>query len=111
MLPFVLYFVAGAVTAFHVSTFMFAAYGGPSNPLALVSLLGSFALLIAAYLSLFKPHAAGRIALIAALAIWCFYGPAIANIVRAHLGNPAAAYHQMLTLTGGAPKMVLLETA
>lgn len=52
------------------------------DPLELVSLTGSLGLLLAAYLSLFKPHAAAKLALIASLAIWCFYGPAIARAIR-----------------------------
>jgi hypothetical protein len=86
MFPFVFYFVTGMVTGFHVYTLLWLTlYGAPFNPLALVSLLGSFCLLIAAYVSLFKPHAAARLALLAALAIWCFYGPAIAKLVRTRL--------------------------
>ncbi|MGA8623024.1 MAG: hypothetical protein WB660_31430 [Candidatus Sulfotelmatobacter sp.] len=88
MLPFVLYFVAGAVTGFQVYTLLsFAVYGAPINPLELVALLGSFCLLIAAYISLFKPHAAAKLALVSALAIWCFYGPAIAKVIRTRLEN------------------------
>jgi hypothetical protein len=83
MLPFVLYFVTGAATSFHVCMLLFAAYGEPVNPLELVSLLGSVCLLVAAYLSLFRAHAAARLALIACLLMWCFYAPAIANFVRA----------------------------
>jgi hypothetical protein len=91
VLPFFLYFAAGAVTGYHVYTLLLlAAYGAPFNPLELVSLLGSLCLFVAAYLSLFRPYAAGRLALIACLAIWCFYGPAIAKIVRTRLGKPAA---------------------
>lgn len=82
MLPFFLYFVASLITGFHVYTLLaLAVYGAPANPLELVSLLGSLCLLIAAYVSLFKPNAAARLALIACLAIWCFYGPAIAKSV------------------------------
>ncbi len=84
MFPFCLYFVASVITGFHVCTLLtIAVYGAPWNPLELVSLLGSLCLLIAAYISLFKPYAAARLALIACLAIWCFYGPAIAKSVRA----------------------------
>jgi hypothetical protein len=60
---------------------MLAVLGAPVSPLELVSLVGSLCLIVAAYLSLFKPHAAARLALLAALAIWCFYGPAIARTV------------------------------
>ena len=87
MLPFFLYFVASLITGFHVCILLaLAAHGTPSNPLELVSLLGSLCLLIAAYVSLFKPHAAARLALIACLAIWCFYGPAVAKSIRPKLG-------------------------
>ncbi len=78
MLPFCLYLATGLITGFHVCTLLaLAAYGVPFNPVELVSLLGSLCLLIAAYLSLFKPCAAARLALLASLATWCFYGPAI----------------------------------
>ena len=83
MIPFFLYFVAGLVTGFHVYTLLaLAVLGVPINPLEFVSLLGSLCLLIAAYVSLFKPDAAAKLALIAALAMWSFYGPAIAKSVR-----------------------------
>jgi hypothetical protein len=90
MLPFIIYFVAGAVTGFHVYTLLsLAAYGASFNALEFVSLLGSLGLLIAAYVSLFKPVAAARIALIAALATWCFYGPAVARTVQTRFARPA----------------------
>ena len=83
MLPFLLYFVAGVITGFHIYTLLaLTVYGAPFNPLELVSLLGSLGLLIAAYVSLYKPHAAARIALLAALMTWSFYGPAIAKSLR-----------------------------
>jgi hypothetical protein len=87
VLSFFLYFAASVITGFHVCMLLaFAAHGAPSNPLELVSLLGSLCLLIAAYVSLFKPRAAARLALIACLAIWCFYGPAVAKSIRPKLG-------------------------
>ena len=59
MLPFVLYFVTAVVTGFHVYMLLsFVVYGVPINALELFALLGSFCLLIAAYLSLFRPRAA-----------------------------------------------------
>jgi len=91
MLPFCLYFVASVITGFHVYTLLaLAVYGAPSNSLELVSLLGSLCLLIAAYVSLFKPYTAARLALIACLAIWCFYGPAIAKSIRPKLGGQSS---------------------
>ena len=90
MLPFVLYFVTGIVTGFHLySLLSLAEYGAPLNPLELVALLGSLGLLVAAYVSLFRPYAAARVALIAALAVWCFYAPAIAQVIRAHAAAAA----------------------
>jgi hypothetical protein len=86
MLPFFLFFAAGLITGFHVYTLLaLAVFGVPINPLEFVSLLGSLCLLIAACVSLFNPRAAAQIALIAALAMWSFYGPAIAKAVRAKI--------------------------
>jgi hypothetical protein len=88
LFAFCLYFVTSVSTGFHVYTLLaLAVYGAPSNPLELVSLLGSLCLLIAAYVSLFKPNAAAKLALITCLAIWCFYGPAIAKSIRPTLGG------------------------
>jgi hypothetical protein len=85
MLPFVLYLVAAAVTGLHIYTLLLLAfYGGSISALEFLALLGSFGLLIAAYVSLFSPSRAGRIALIAALLLWSFYAPAIATLVRNH---------------------------
>ncbi len=109
MLPFILYFLTGVVTGFHVYTLLFAAYGAPLNPLEVVSWLGSFCLLMAAYLSLFRPHVAGRLALIACLLMWCFYAPAIANLVRARRHKPVAVSRLMLLHAGGGPES--LQTA
>lgn len=91
MLPFILYFACAVVTGFHIYTLLaFAVQGAPFNPLELVALLGSVCLWIAAYVSLFRPQIAARIALLAALAIWSFYGPAIAKIGRTRFaGQPA----------------------
>jgi hypothetical protein len=100
MLPFCLYFVASVITGFHVYALLApAVYGAPWNPLELVSLLGSLGLLIAAYVSLFKPYAAARLALIACLAIWCFYGPAIANSIRSKLGAQSSVLPGSLLIT------------
>jgi hypothetical protein len=88
MLPFFLYFVTGVVTGFQVySLLSLALYGAPFNPLELLSLLGSLGLLFAAYIALFKPHAAARVALIASLLVWCFYGPALAKTIRTRSGK------------------------
>ncbi len=91
MLPFVLYFVTAMFTGYHLYLLMsLVVYGVPVNPLELLGFAGSFALLIAAYVSLFRPRAAARIALIACLALWCFYAPAIVNFVHARIHKPAS---------------------
>jgi hypothetical protein len=91
VLPFVLYFVAALFTGYHLYALMsLVVYGVPVNPLELLAFLGSFALLVAAYVSLFRPRAAARIALIACLALWSFYAPALANYVRTRIHNRVA---------------------
>jgi hypothetical protein len=88
MFPFVIYFAAAVITGFHIySLLAMTVYGIPFNVLEVTSLLGSFVLLVAAFTSLFKPPSAARVALIACLLMWSFYGPAIANLVRAKLGT------------------------
>jgi hypothetical protein len=106
MLPFCLYFVAGVATGFHVFILLaLTVYGAPFNSLELVCLLGSVGLLIAAFISLFKPFAAARIAFIACLMTWSFYGPAIAKVVRTKFdkhsavsANPSNRWTQPFTL-------------
>ncbi|HZW91684.1 MAG TPA: hypothetical protein VFF64_01820 [Candidatus Eremiobacteraceae bacterium] len=96
MFPFLLYFITAVVTGFHIYTLLsLVVLGVPINPLEVVALLGSLCLLIAAYISLFKPHAAARLALVATLAIWSFYGPAIANAVRTRLERRTTSSHIM----------------
>ena len=100
MLPFCLYFVAGVVTGYHVYTLLaLTVYGAPFNPLELISLLGSLCLVIAAYLSLYKPYAAARLALLASLVIWGFYGPAIAKSIRTKFDKQNAAPHAQVLMT------------
>ncbi len=90
MLPFLLYLLAGILTAAHVySLLSLGMLGVPHNVLELISLLGSFVLLVSAYISLYRPRLAAKLALLAALALWCFYGPAIAATV--HVGR----HHQV----------------
>ena len=98
MLPFFLYFVAAMLTGFHVYTLLtLAVFGVPFNLLHLISLLGSFCLLIAAYVSLFKPGAAAKIALLACLPIWCFYAPATAALIPARFHRQASVLSSPLS--------------
>jgi hypothetical protein len=88
MLPFVIYFVTAIVTGVHLLTLLsLAAYGVTVSPFELLAVLGSFLILIAAYVSLSRPYAAARIALLAAILMWSFYGPAIATYVRGRLAK------------------------
>ena len=80
MLPFIVYFAAGAVTAFHV--YVLVGIGKALNVLEFASLLGSVCLIVSGYISLFKPSVAAKLALIASLAAWCFYAPGIAAIAK-----------------------------
>ncbi len=90
MLPFLVYFAAGSLTGYQLYTLIaLAVYGAPFNPLEFVAFLGSVGLLLASYVSLFRPHAAARIALISALFVWSFYGPAIAKLTRARFAGVA----------------------
>ncbi len=103
MLPFCLYFVTGIITGFHVYTLMLLSlYGVPINPLEFVSLLGSLCLLIAAYLSLFNPRAAAKVALLASLLIWCFYAPALAKSIRTRLDK-----HSSVSFALSSPAAIL----
>ncbi len=88
MLPFIIYFVSAMVTGIHLLTLLsLAAYGVTISPFELLAVLGSFLMLVAAYISLFRPYAAARIALLAAIIMWSFYGPAIATYIHARLAK------------------------
>jgi hypothetical protein len=103
MLPFIIYFVAAIVTGIHLLTLLsLAAYGVTISPFELLALLGSILILIAAYVSLFRPYAAARIALLAAILMWSFYGPAIATYVRGRLAKRSVLSE--VTLPSGWPE-------
>jgi hypothetical protein len=85
-------------------------YGAPFNPFEFVSLLGSLCLLVAAYVSLFRPYAAARLALLASLAIWCFYGPAIAKSIRTKLGKQSSEFRAPAVFTSPRCRRSLATT-
>ena len=87
-LVFLLYFVAAVTTGLHI--LLLSGANNSLHPLQMVGLFGSLGLLIAAYLSLFQPDAAAKIALLASLLLWCFYGPAIAKAMSAKVHTPSA---------------------
>jgi hypothetical protein len=90
MFPFFLYLMTALVAGFHLYTLLaLSVYGAPFNPLQLIAFAGSVCLLICAYVSLFRPYLAARIALLALLTMWSFYGPAIGQMVRARRLRPA----------------------
>jgi hypothetical protein len=111
MFPFLLYFVAAVVTGFHLYTLLsLVVLGVPVHPLEVVALLGSLCLLIAAYISLFRPYAAAKLALLAALAIWSVYGPALANVVRTKMEERGTSSNVTLSRpadVGGTLKLEL----
>jgi hypothetical protein len=89
MLPFSLYATAGILTAVHLYLLLvFAAYAPAANLLEWVALAGSLCLLSAACISLFKPRAAARVALIACLFIWTFYAPATVKTLQTKVLRP-----------------------
>lgn len=95
MLPFFLYLIAGALTGFQVYALLtLGVHGAAVSPLEFLSLFGSLALILAAYLSLWKPRSAARVALLAALIIWCFYAPATLHAVRTWRAGPAGSQVQ-----------------
>jgi len=111
MLAFAIYFVAATITGYHLYTLLsFALYGAPFNLLELLALLGSFCLLIAAYVSLFRPHAGARVALIACLVMCSFYGPAIAKIVGTRFAKPAAVSQCACPWIGSTADQLLLSS-
>ncbi|HVI09151.1 MAG TPA: hypothetical protein VND65_12745 [Candidatus Binatia bacterium] len=94
MLPFILYFLTSVLTAIHLySLLALALYGVPVSPLEGVALLGSLLMLIAAYISLFRPRIGAQTALIAALLLWSFYAPAIVHRLRSQNVKPAIHPH------------------
>jgi hypothetical protein len=101
MLPFFLYLSAGAITGFHLM--LLATVEPQPHPLLFVSLAGSVCLVVAAYLSLFKPDAAAKLALLASLTICCFYGPAIAKTVDTKLHKKRAG---VSSATGVSSKLL-----
>ena len=79
MFPFLLFATTGLTTGYQVYRLLMLAalWGAPTSPLQYVSFLGSFALLGAAVLSLFRYRIAVQFALVFAFVIWLFYGPAL----------------------------------
>jgi hypothetical protein len=83
MFPFSLYAIAGILTGVHLYLLLgLTAYAPAANLLEWIALAGSLCLLAAAGISLFKPRAAARVALIACLLIWTFYAPATVKTLQ-----------------------------
>ncbi len=78
MVPLLVYLVAGLITGVHLFVLLSSAIlGGSFSGLEVLSLLGSVCLAATAYVALFRPYLAAKIALPSALVSWCFYGPSI----------------------------------
>jgi Family of unknown function (DUF6843) len=89
MVPFILYFVAGLLTALHIYRLLsLAIFGVPHTVLELLSLLGSLGLVVSAYVGLFKAHVAAKVALPASLVTWCFYAPGVVATLKAAPHHP-----------------------
>ncbi len=83
MFPFSLYVITGVLTGVHLYLLLvFTVYTPAATLLEWVALLGSLGLLVAAYVSLFRPRLAAQIALIACLLSWAFYAPAAVRTVH-----------------------------
>lgn len=97
MFPFILYLVTGFISGIYIySLLSLTLYTAGFNALELLALMGCLCLIIAAYVSLARPREGARIALIAALMIWCFFGPAIAKTVHRSSEKPAPQHTSQL---------------
>ncbi len=95
MLPFLIYLLAGTLTGIQVYALLtLGVHGAPVSPLEFLSLLGSLVLIVAAYLGLWKPRLAARVALLAALVVWSFYAPATLHAVRSWRAGQAGSQPQ-----------------
>jgi len=84
MLPFLLYATTGTITGWHIYFLLtLGAFGVPQNAWEVISLPLALCIVICAYISLYRPVLAARMALVASLGMWCFYGPAIVATSRA----------------------------
>jgi hypothetical protein len=91
----VLYLLAAATTAVHVSYLASQAIlGAAGNPLHDVSFAGSVGLAFAALMAPFRARRAAIIALGGSLACWCFYIPAlvISFLVQRPLSSPEVRF-------------------
>jgi hypothetical protein len=78
MFPFTIYLVTALATGVQVHwLLMWAIWGAPTHPVQFISLGGSFVLLLASFVALFRPRAAAVIAIVGSLAIFTYYVPAV----------------------------------
>jgi hypothetical protein len=92
--PFALYLITGIATAAPVIyALSWAVWGASIFATEYISLLGSTVLAVSAFISLINRRAAARIALFGVLAIWSFYLPAIAGVVRMKLSDQRLTLH------------------
>ena len=89
MLPFILYCLAGALTAGHLYVLLsLGLLGSSASVFELIALLASLVLILSGYISLFRASYGAKLAFPASLLSWCFYGPAILATVRAGRAIP-----------------------
>jgi hypothetical protein len=78
MFPFLLYVATGIVDGLHVlALLMQAVLGATARPVQYIALVGTIVLLCAGVTALFSARIAAYIALVACLANWTFYLPAL----------------------------------
>lgn len=88
MLPFFLYLLTGIATGLHVLYLLsWAVWGAPTHPLQYISVVGSLVVIVAAYVSLFKPRIAARFALLGLAAVWPFYVTAVVRTVQVKVSD------------------------
>ena len=85
-MTFLLYLLTAIMTALPVLFMLrWAIWGAPTSVWQYVSLLGSCLLVLAGFVSVSHRRVAARIAVVAVAAIWSFYLPVVASVVRARL--------------------------
>ena len=103
-LAFILYLLTGIATAVPIIyALKWAVWGAPIILTEYVSLLGSVALVVSAFISLTERRIAARIALISVLAVWSFYFPAISGVARMKLTDQRLALHVVKWLPSSQP--------
>jgi hypothetical protein len=102
-----LYLFTGAATAIPVLWALgWAAWGAGVSLTEYVSLLGSLILVASAAVSSSNRTFAARLALIGAVAVWCFYMPAILGVASARLSDQELGLAVLLWTPANSPLVI-----